>query len=210
MRKTCGNRNCPNTSPSRLRRATSPQGEALGCGAVPQARWTRRLGCLRRGTFPRGEEFPKRAGGCGPRTPFGCAACIPGRGIARAAALLRAVPSGTPYPFNASRGTVESDNRYGYTTFLKGRTGCLRTGRDAAHGSIHARIPHPNRRGGLYARPYPGGDSRRSWMVLSAVGSVRCRGRGGNRQLAAGVVARPCGSPNPLIGHRAPGAPAAP
>ena len=92
------------------------------------------------------EKFPKRAGGCGPRTPFGCAACIPGRGIARAAALLRAVPSAAPYPFHASRGTVESDNRYGYTTFLKGRTGCHRARQAAAHGSFCVRIPRPYER----------------------------------------------------------------
>ena len=92
------------------------------------------------------EKFPKRAGGCGPRTPFGCAACIPGSGIARAAALLRAVPSAAPYPFHASRGTVESDNRYGYTTFLKGRTGCHRARQAAAHGSFCVRIPRPYER----------------------------------------------------------------
>ena len=83
-----------------------------------QLRWLRRLGCLRRGTFPRGEESPKRAGGCGPRSPLGPAACIVGSGIAQAVAFHQDVPSGTPNPFIASRGTVESLSRYVYAAIL--------------------------------------------------------------------------------------------
>ena len=89
-----------------------------------QLRWLRRLGCLRRGTFPRGEESPKRAGGCGPRSPFGPAACIPRGGISQAVTLHRAILPYTACPFPASRGPVESGNCYGYRTFLKGRTYC--------------------------------------------------------------------------------------
>ena len=80
------------------------------------------------GDFSRGEEFPKCAGGCGPRTPFGSAACIPRGGIFQTGALHRAIPSHTACPFPASRGPVESGNCYGYRTFLKGRTNCPRTG----------------------------------------------------------------------------------
>ena len=73
-------------------------------------------------------KFPKCAGGCGPGPLWGCAACIPRGGISQAGALHRAIPSHTACPFPASRGPGESDNRYGYRTFLKGRTNCPRTG----------------------------------------------------------------------------------
>ena len=70
------------------------------------------------------EKFPKCAGGCGPRTPFGSAAYIPRGGISQAVTLHLAIPSHIACPFPASRGPGESDNRYGYRTFLKGRTYC--------------------------------------------------------------------------------------
>ena len=87
----------------------------------------RDLLCLRRGTFHRG-KVPKTRRGLRPRTPFGSAAYIPRGGISQAVTIHRAIPSHTTCPFPASRGPGESDNRYGYRTFLKGRTNCPGTG----------------------------------------------------------------------------------
>ncbi len=94
----------------------------------PVALGQRGLVCLRRGTFHRG-KVPKTRLGLRPPVPLlGCAACIPGSGIAQAVALHQAVPSHTACPFPASRRPVESEGRYGYITFLKGRTDCPGTG----------------------------------------------------------------------------------
>ena len=113
---------------------------------------------------PAGHFSPRKSaenapGAAAPGLPWGCAACIPGRGIAQTVAVHRAIPSAATYPFKASRGPVESQDRYGYTTFLKGRTGCLGQRQDTAHGSTSRR------------RPYSGRDSRQCWMVPFAVGA---------------------------------------
>ena len=95
-----------------------------GSVRMMQAFWRCGLTLPPAGDFSRGEEFPKRAGGCGPRTPLGCAACIPRRDISQAVTLHRAIPSHTAHPFPASRGPVESGNRCGYGGFHEGRTNC--------------------------------------------------------------------------------------
>ena len=100
--------------------------------------------CLRRGTFHRG-KVPKTRRGLRPPVPrWGCAACIAGRGIAQAAAVLRAIPSHTACPFPASRGPVESGNRYrGIVTatviFAKAAQTAPEHGVDFAHGSFYVR-----------------------------------------------------------------------
>ena len=95
---------------ARTRRRQGGSAKALRC---------RGLVCLRRGTFHR-RKVPKMRRGLRPPVPppWGCAACISGSGIAQAAAVLQAVPFGSPYPFPASRGPVESDGRYGFGSFL--------------------------------------------------------------------------------------------
>ena len=106
-------------------------GEVLSVGLLPAAGMAsahrQSFSGLRRGTFHR-RKVPKTRRGLRPPVPLRApAACIPGSGIARAAALHRAVPSHTASPFPASRGPVESASRCGYRTFLKGRTNCPRT-----------------------------------------------------------------------------------
>ena len=71
---------------------------------------------------PAGHFSPRKSaenapGAAAPGPPWGRAACIPGRGIARAVTRHRAVPSHTACPFPASRGPVESDGCYGYRGF---------------------------------------------------------------------------------------------
>ena len=70
------------------------------------------------GNFSPQKSSQNAPGAAAPGPPLGCAACIPGSGIARAAALHRAVPSAAPCPFKASRGTVKSQGRYGYAAIL--------------------------------------------------------------------------------------------
>ena len=127
-------------------------------------------GCIRRVRSgnsaclpPAGHFSPRKSaenapGAAAPGPPLGCAACIPGRGIAQAVTLHRAVPFHTTRPFPASRGPVESGNRYGYCGFHKGRMDCPGTGVDMAHGSflhilsmfaVGARIARPCRFSGL-------------------------------------------------------------
>ena len=112
---------------------------------------------------PAGHFSPRKSaenapGAAAPGPPLGRAACIPGRGITQAVTLHRAVPFHTTRPFPASRGPVESGNRYGYCGFHKGRMDCPGTGVDMAHGSflhilsmfaIGARIARPCRFSGL-------------------------------------------------------------
>ena len=88
----------------------------------------RGLVCLRRGTFHRRKVPKMRRGLRPPDSRRGSAACIPRGGISQAVTLHRAIPSHTACPFPASRGPGKSDNRYGYRTFLKGRTHCPGTG----------------------------------------------------------------------------------
>ena len=76
------------------------------------------------GNFSPQKSSQNAPGAAAPGPPLGPAACIPRKGISQAAALHLAVPSHTAYPFPASRGPVESAGRYGYSTFLKGRTDC--------------------------------------------------------------------------------------
>ena len=83
-----------------------------------KALWRRRLGLPPAGDFSPQKSPQNAPGAAAPGPPWGCAACIPGSGIAQAAAVLRAVPPHTACPFPASRGPVESDGRYGYRTFL--------------------------------------------------------------------------------------------
>ena len=106
-------------------------GEVLSVGLLPAAGMAsahrQSFSGLRRGTFHR-RKVPKTRRGLRPPVPLRApAACIPGSGIARAAALHRAVPPHTASPFPASRGPVESASRCGYRTFLKGRTNCSGT-----------------------------------------------------------------------------------
>ena len=70
------------------------------------------------GSFSPQKSSQNAPGAAAPGPPSGCAACIPRKGITRAVTLHRAVPSHTVCPFPAPRGPVESDNRYGYRTFL--------------------------------------------------------------------------------------------
>ena len=79
------------------------------------------------GNFSPQKSSQNAPGAAAPGLPWGCAACIPRKGIARAVTLHRAVPSHTACPFSAPRGPVKSDGRYGYRGFLKGRTDCLGT-----------------------------------------------------------------------------------
>ena len=81
--------------------------------------------CRSRGLVlpPAGHFSPRKSaenapGAAAPGLPWGCAACIPRRGISQAVAVHRAVPFHTASPFPASRGPVESDSRYGYRGFL--------------------------------------------------------------------------------------------
>ena len=110
---------------------------------------------LRQGTFHRGKVPKTRRGLRPPVPPWGCAACIPRRGIAQAVTLHRAVPLHTAHPFPASRGTVESDDRYGYRDFLKGRTNCPGTGVDFAHSGFCVRSSRLHRRGGYQPPAQP-------------------------------------------------------
>ena len=105
------------------------------------------LVCLRRGTFHRRKVPKMRRGAAAPGPPWSCAACIPRRGIAQAVTLHRALPFHTACPFPASRGPVESASRYGYRSFLKGRTPYPGTGRGIARGSFYVHSPATHRRG---------------------------------------------------------------
>ena len=69
------------------------------------------------GHFSPRKSAENTPGAVAPGLPWGCAACIPRKGIAQAVTLHRAVPPHTACPFPASRGPVESDNRYSYRTF---------------------------------------------------------------------------------------------
>ena len=111
-------------------------------GAAPlalrstMALWHRRLVLPPAGNFSPRKSSQNAPGAAAPGPPWGCAACIPRRGIARAVTLHWAVPSHTAHPFPASRGPVETAGHYGYRGFHSGRPLCLGMWQDAAHGSI--------------------------------------------------------------------------
>ena len=101
---------------------------------------------------PAGHFSPRKSaenapGAAAPGLPWGPAACIPRKGISQAVTLHRAVLSHTACPFPASRGPVESDSRYGYRTFLKGRTDCHRTWGRHCTRQFFAEFPYWGRRG---------------------------------------------------------------
>ena len=70
------------------------------------------------------EKSPKRAGGCGPRTPIGPRGVHPRKRHFPGRYAPPGHPVPYPHPFPASRGPVESEGRYGYRTFHSGRTDC--------------------------------------------------------------------------------------
>ncbi len=141
---------------------------------------------------PAGHFSPRKSaenapGAAAPGPPLGRAACIPGRGIAQAVTLHRAVPFHTTRPFPASRGPVESGNRYGYCGFHKGRMDCPGTGVDMAHGSflhilsmfaVGARIARPCRFSGLSWRVWCCGWPFVPPRPVAAAGAHCMRARG--------------------------------
>ena len=169
---------------------------------------------------PAGHFSPRKSaenapGAAAPGPPLGRAACIPGRGIAQAVTLHRAVPFHTTRPFPASRGPVESGNRYGYYGFHKGRMDCPGTGVEMAHGSflhilsmfaVGARIARPCRaaasrggRGGC-ARPFVP-PHQRPPCVKGPQGSAAC-GRTSDRSgWAAACLGGPQRGPGRLSGN---------
>ncbi len=100
------------------------------------------------------EKSPKRAGGCGPRTPMGLRGVHPRKRHFPGRYAPPGHPVPYPHPFPASRGPVESEGRYGYRTFHSGRTDCpgnvgriLHTAvftRNLSVPAVGARIARPN------------------------------------------------------------------
>ena len=119
-------RRCAEIAAKRARDAR-PYGGIAAPIRSAKAYWRCWFVCLRRGTFRAVRSSQNAPGAAAPGPPLGPAACIPRSGISWAAKLHRAVPFHTACPFPASRGPVESEGRYGYRTFLKGRTYCPRT-----------------------------------------------------------------------------------
>ena len=118
----------------------------------PQTLWRRGLVLPPAGNFSPQKSSQNAPGAAAPGPLLAVRRASPEEATRRLSGPIDPVGVVTLYPIKASRGPVESDNRCGYRTFLKGRTYCPGTGRAAAHGSFCARISRPNCRGG-YQQP---------------------------------------------------------
>ena len=99
------------------------------------ALWHRRLVLPPAGGLFTAEKSPKRAGGCGPRSQGGCAACILRSGIAEAVWANRPVVIVPWYPIRASRRPVKSPAAAATKVFSKAAPTAPERGAAAARGS---------------------------------------------------------------------------
>ena len=91
------------------------------------------------------EKSPKRAGGCGPRSPLRLRGVHPKERHFLAVTLHRVIPFHTAFPFPASHGPVESDNRTATEVFSKAaRTATERGG--MPHTAVFTRMLPIHRR----------------------------------------------------------------